>query len=60
MSMLDLALISSDFPTVFLGPNIGHSPNVKKALFFPISGGNIPNCLVMKLLVKIGNESFFK
>ena len=35
MSMLDLALISSDFPTVFLGPNIGHSPNVKKALFFP-------------------------
>ena len=27
----------SDFPTAFLVPNIGPSPNVKKALFFPIS-----------------------
>jgi len=32
-----LASTSSDFPTAFLGPNIVPSPNVKKALFFPIS-----------------------
>jgi hypothetical protein len=27
---------NSDFPTAFLGRNIGPSPNEKKALFFPI------------------------
>ena len=32
----------SDFPTAYLGPNIDPSPNVKKALFFPISWGKFP------------------
>jgi hypothetical protein len=50
----------SDFPTAFLGLNIGPSPNVKKALFFPISWGEIHNSMVIKLFVKIANESFFK
>jgi hypothetical protein len=50
----------SDFPTSFLGPNIGPSPNVKKAFFFPISRGKILNSVVIKLFVKIINESFFK
>jgi hypothetical protein len=34
---------------------------MRKRLFYsPISWGEIPNCLVIKLLVKICNESFFK
>ena len=41
---------TSDFPTAFLGPN------VKKALH----GGEISNRVVIKLFVKIINESFFK
>ena len=53
--------LCSDFPTVFLGPNIDPSPNVKKFFFFfPISWGKIPNSVVIKLLAKIINESFFK
>ena len=52
MSMLDLALISSDFPTAFLGQNIGPSPNVKKAFFSPISWLKIPNCLGDKITHK--------
>jgi hypothetical protein len=51
---------SSDLLTEFLGPNIGHSPNVKKALFYPSSWGKIPNSVIIKLLAKIFNESFFK
>jgi hypothetical protein len=51
---------NSDFPTAFLGQNIGPSSNVKKALFFQISWGKIPNSVVIKLFVKIANESFFK
>jgi len=53
-------IVISDFPTAFLLPNIGPSPNVKKALFFPISWGKIPNSVVIKLFVKIVNESFFR
>ena len=55
-----LKYVTSDFPTVFLGPNIDPSPNVKKVLFFSISWGKIPNSVVIKLFVKIGNEIFFK
>ena len=51
----------SDFPTTFLGQNIGPNPNVKKAFFSPpISWGKIQYCVVIKLFVKIVNESFFK
>ena len=35
-------------------------PMRKRLFYSPISWGEIPNCLVIKLLVKIGNESFFK
>ena len=61
--MLQTAFIefaSSDLLTEFSGPNIGHSPNVKKALFYPSSWGKIPNSVIIKLLAKIVNESFFK
>ena len=51
--------ICSDFP------NIGPSPHVKNALFFPISWGKIPNSVVIKLFVKsfsneIKSQTFFK
>ena len=49
-------LLSVIFGLHFFGP----SPNVKKALFFPISWGKIPNSVVIKLFVKIINEIFFK
>jgi hypothetical protein len=45
---------------VFLGQNIGPSANVEKALFLAISCGKIPNSVVIKLFLKIVNESFFK
>jgi hypothetical protein len=32
----------SDFPTAFLGPNIGPSPNVINFVLFPISWGKFP------------------
>jgi hypothetical protein len=38
----------------------GRSPNVKKVLFFSISWGKIPNSVVIKLFLKMVNESFFK
>ena len=44
---------SSDFLTAFLG-------RIWKRLFFTISQGKIPNSVVIKLFVKIVNESFFK
>jgi hypothetical protein len=43
---------NSDFPTAFLGQNIGPSSNVKKALFFQISWGKIPNSVVIKIIRK--------
>ena len=36
------------------------SLNVKRVIFFPISWGEIPNTVVIKLFVKIVNESLFK
>jgi hypothetical protein len=53
-------LIPVIFRLRFWGPIFGPSPNVKKALFFPISWEEIPNSVVIKLFVKIINESFFK
>jgi hypothetical protein len=36
------------FSNCVLGKNIGSSPNVKKAFFFSISWGKIPNSVVIK------------
>jgi hypothetical protein len=41
-----------------LGPNIGPSLNVKKALFFPISWWKIPNSVVIKVFVKSLMKAF--
>jgi hypothetical protein len=46
-----LSVSCSDFPTVFLGG----SPSVEKAIFFPISWGEIPNSVVINKFVKIVN-----
>ena len=50
-------ILCSDFPTAFLG----HRPQsqCEKGSFSPISWGKIPNSVVIKLFVKIGNKIFF-
>jgi hypothetical protein len=53
-------MMYQSFSDCVFGAEYHPSPNVKKALFFPISWGKIPNSVVIKLFVKIGNEIFFK